>query len=258
MSAPVLPPPVSALASALAGLPGVRAVVLGGSRATGDYGPDSDWDLGVYYRAGDRALDPEDVRRLGYDGHVSELGEWGPIVHGGGWLTAGGIHVDVLFRDLDTIEEWIGQAHRGRFDVLVQPGYIVGAPTYLPMGELAVCRPIHGEIDHPAFPPELRDAASAVWQGKAGAALMFAEGYAGIGDVACCAGMLTDAVLCTAHARLAARQEWVLNEKRLITRAGLDAAQDLLSHPGSSSTDLTAAVSGIAELVHIEPARKGT
>lgn len=38
-------------ADRLAALPTVRAVTLGGSRAQGTHGPDSDWDLAVYYRA---------------------------------------------------------------------------------------------------------------------------------------------------------------------------------------------------------------
>lgn len=37
-------------ADRLAALPAVRAVTLGGSRAQGVHGPDSDWDLAVYYR----------------------------------------------------------------------------------------------------------------------------------------------------------------------------------------------------------------
>jgi predicted nucleotidyltransferase len=41
--------PVAELAADLAGLPGVVAVVLGGSRAAGTHRPDSDWDLGLYY-----------------------------------------------------------------------------------------------------------------------------------------------------------------------------------------------------------------
>ncbi|MGH3294070.1 MAG: nucleotidyltransferase domain-containing protein, partial [Trebonia sp.] len=38
------------VADRLAGLPGVRAVTLGGSRAEGTHRPDSDWDFSVYYR----------------------------------------------------------------------------------------------------------------------------------------------------------------------------------------------------------------
>ena len=50
---------------------------------------DSDWDLGLYYRS----FDPGDVRGLGHEGEVSALGEWGPIMDGGAWLTLGGTAV---------------------------------------------------------------------------------------------------------------------------------------------------------------------
>src|SRR5919108_3336434 len=140
MAAPILAAPVAQLAAKLAGLPGVVAVVLGGSRASGTHRPDSDWDLGLYYRAR-RPLAPEDVRRLGHPGHVSELGDWGPIMHGGAWLTVAGVAVDVIFRDLDRVERWLEDARDGRFEVLTQNGYLAGAPTYLPVGKLALCRP---------------------------------------------------------------------------------------------------------------------
>jgi len=69
-----LPARVEALAGELARLTGVVAVVLGGSRATGTHGPDSDWDVGVYYRG---MIDPGGLRGLGHEGYVSEVGEWG-------------------------------------------------------------------------------------------------------------------------------------------------------------------------------------
>ncbi|HEY6779522.1 MAG TPA: nucleotidyltransferase domain-containing protein, partial [Thermoleophilaceae bacterium] len=216
MSRPRLPSHVAALATELAGLPGALAVVLGGSRATGTERPDSDWDLGVYYRGSRRPVAPDDLRRLGYEGTVSELGEWGPIMHGGAWLTIDGTPVDVLFRDLDTVERWLDQARQGRFEVLSQNGYVVGAPTYMPVGELASCQPISGELPRPGVPDALAATAAERWRGRAGAALMFAQSHAGATDVVCCAGMLAQAVLCVAHARLAERREWVLNEKSLV------------------------------------------
>jgi hypothetical protein len=85
----------------------------------------------------------------------------GPIVHGGAWLTIEDTPVDVLFRDLDVIEGWLHDAERGRFEVLVQNGYIVGAPTYLPIGELAICRPIAGDVPRPEFPDALAASAPA-------------------------------------------------------------------------------------------------
>jgi hypothetical protein len=54
--APVLPDEVAQLRTDLGGVPGVVAVVLGGSRAAGTARPDSDWDVGVYYRGGAHAL----------------------------------------------------------------------------------------------------------------------------------------------------------------------------------------------------------
>ena len=253
MPRPWLPAPVAALATELAGVPGAVAVVLGGSRAVGTHRPDSDWDLGVYYRGAERPLDPDDVRRLGHGGHVSELGEWGPIVNGGAWFTIGGTPIDVLFRDLDTVEGWLGAARQGRFEVLSQNGYLAGAPTYLPVGELAVCRPIAGEVPRPEFPRALAAAAAGRWKGRARVALLFAQQHAAGADAVCCAGMLANAVLCAAHARLAERREWVLNEKRLVQRAGLDVVQTQMPKPGAAAADLAAGVMAVSAALGLEP-----
>jgi predicted nucleotidyltransferase len=221
----------------------VVAVVLGGSRAVGTHRPDSDWDLGVYY--GD-AFDPGDVRRLGHEGYVSELGEWGPVVNGGAWLTVEGTPVDVLFRDLDTVERWLGDAVRGRFEVLSQSGYLAGAPTYVLVGELALCRPISGELPRPGFPEPLAVAAAERWRGRAGVALMFAAIHARAADAVPCSGMLACAVLAVAHARLAERREWALNEKGLVRRAGLAEVEALLV--GSADVAAVSAALGVEPL----------
>ena len=252
MSSPRLPAPVAALARDLADLAGTVALVLGGSRATETHRPDSDWDLGVYYRGSQRPLDPEDVRRLGHAGYVSELGEWGPIMNGGAWLTIDGTPVDVLYRDLDTVESWLAEAQEGRFEVLSQNGYIVGAPTYLPAGELAICQPIAGEVPRPRFPAPLAATAPTRWEGGAAVSLMFAQTYAGAGDAVCCSGMLAGAILCTAHARLAERHEWVLNEKRLVQRAGLDEVQKLLASAGATSAELAATVATVSATLGVK------
>lgn len=227
--------------------------MLGGSRALGTDRPDSDWDLGLYYRSTERPLDPHQVRELPYQGHVSELGEWGPIVNGGAWLSAAGIGVDVLFRDLDLIEGWVTDARQGRFEVLVQNGYVVGAPTYLPVGELAICCPIAGRLPRPEFPPALARSAPPRWLGRAGVSVLFAHGYARVGDTVCCVAMLADAILCAAHARLAERREWVLNEKLLVQRAGLDAVGGVLAAPGETAEQLGETVATIAAALGVKP-----
>ena len=243
-------PHLVGLANDLATLPGAVAVALGGSRASATHRPDSDWDLGVYYRGSQRQLDPRHVRALGHEGYVSELGEWGPVVNGGAWLTVEGTAVDLLFRDLDKVEFWLDEAELGQFEVLSQNGYLVGAPTYVPVGELAHNQPIVGELPRPRFPKALAVAAPERWRGRAQVALMFAQGHAQTGDRIACVGLLAQAVLCTAHALLAERSEWVLNEKRLVQRADLGAAEELFAEPGP---DLTATVAAVAGALDTEP-----
>jgi len=228
--------------------------VLGGSRADGTHRPDSDWDLGLYYRATEARFDPATVAALGHPGYVSRLGEWGPIVHGGAWLTVADTPVDVLFRDLDLVEAWLADANAGRFAVLTQNGYVVGAPTYLPVGELATSVPVAGAaLPRPAFPDALATAAPGRWEGRASVSLMYAVTHARASDAPCCAGMLVDATLCAAHARLCARREWARNEKRLVSRAGLDAGQPLLARAGATSPELGATVAAVSKVLGIEP-----
>lgn len=42
------------------------------------------------------------------------MGEWGPIMHGGAWLTVESTPIDVLFRDLDIVAGWMEEAQHGR------------------------------------------------------------------------------------------------------------------------------------------------
>lgn len=253
MGAAGLPAHVATLAAELGRLPGAAAVVLLGSRATGTGGPGSDWDLGLYYRGSGPRFDPGEVRGLGYDGHVSGLGEWGPVMDGGAWLTLAGTPVDVLFRDLDVVEHRVREAERGRFEIVAQNGCVAGAPTYVSVGELATCRPLAGDVPRPGFPAPLAAAAWERWRAQARVRLMFAGQHARGGDAVACAGMLAGAVLCAAHARLAERREWALTEKRLVARAGLDAAQPLLAAMGATAAELAGAAEAVAAVLGLEP-----
>ena len=75
--------------SALAEVPGVEAIVLGGSRARRTAHKRSDYDIGLYY-AETAPLDTgrllEVARRLAdqpSDTAVTSIGEWGPWIVGG-------------------------------------------------------------------------------------------------------------------------------------------------------------------------------
>ncbi|NUU06096.1 nucleotidyltransferase domain-containing protein [Leifsonia sp. C5G2] len=230
--------PVAHLVSQLSALPGVRAIALGGSRATGDERPDSDWDLGVYYRGG---FDPELVRALGHPGEVSELGGWGGgVFNGGAWLQVGGIPVDLHWRDLDAVEREIADAEAGRMHIEPLAFHLAGIPGYLLLAELAIARVLTGELPRPAFPPALQRSAPAVWSGNARMHVAYARSHASAGRLAQCTATLTVAALQTAHAVLAARGEWVTNEKRLLDRARLRSIDGIVADAAPDPTALLA------------------
>ncbi len=153
-------------ADRLAALPAVEAVTLGGSRAQGTERPDSDWDLAVYYR-GD--FDPADLRAVGWEGEVSEIGAWGGgVFNGGAWLTIEGRRVDVHYRDLDVVDHEWAQAEEGRFRVEPLMFHLAGIPTYLLVAELAINQVLRGELPRPAaYPRALRASAPEHWHGMA-------------------------------------------------------------------------------------------
>lgn len=220
-------------------LPGVVAVVLGGSRARGTSRPDSDWDIGLYYRSG---FDATLLRGLGFPGHVALPGEWGRIVNGGAWLSVDGEPVDVLLRDLDVVERWWADAQAGRFEVDNVEGHIAGLPTYTPVGELAISQVLHGELPRVTYPDALRDAAGRRWRWNAAFSLAYAEKYARRGDVALAAGTMARATAQSAHGVLAERGEWVLNEKGIVDAAGLGAAHEIIGTCANGPVDAVRAL----------------
>ena len=240
---------IEALTERLARIPNVVAVTLGGSRARGEDRPDSDWDFGLYYR--DR-IDADDIRRLGFAGHVVAPGDWGRLVNGGAWLMIEGQRVDLLYRDLDFVMRWVREAERGKFEVDNVAGHLAGLPTYVLAGELALGKVLAGRLPRPTFPDALRQSAPPRWEGNAAFSLLYAGGYAGRGEVTACAGSLARAAVAASQARLAARGEWALNEKRIVQRAGLLEAEEILAHPGQRPDELGQAVTRMRRVLGLD------
>ena len=230
---PPLPAPIVDLVSLLASMPSVVSVVLGGSRATGSATAESDWDLGVYYRG---ALD---TRPLGELGTVYPPGSWGRVMNGGAWLTVAGTKVDVLLRDLATVDHWSERASRGEYEVDALLGYVAGVPTYSLLAERSVAAPLHGELP-PAgpFPPRLVETAPPRWRFHAQFSLDYARMHAKRANVVGAAGQIAKAVVEHAHSVACGRGLWVLNEKRLIDDTGLGAAHGWLSAVPTDAGDL--------------------
>ena len=254
------------LAEQLAAVGGVAAVALGGSRARGTHRPDSDYDLGLYYRG---PLDVDALRRLAADvgdlpAEVTAPGGWGPWVDGGAWLTVGGRRVDWIYRDLDRVERVWAQCRLGRYEIGFQTGHPLGFYSHVYAGETALAQILadpSGALGTLAeqtrvYPPLLRDALVAgLWE--ADFALRIA-GYGASGaDPVYAAGCLFRAagVLCQAlHGHAGA---WLLNEKAMVASAGrLECAppgfaerlNGLLAAIGTDRESIAAAVAGMGEL----------
>jgi Nucleotidyltransferase domain len=208
------------VAERLGRLPGVAAVTLGGSRAEGTHRPDSDWDFSIYYRG---HFDLQALRDIGWPGEVFEVGGWSKgVFNGGAWLEIDGRRTDVHYRDLDVIDREIAAAQEGRFSIEPLMFHLAGIPSYLVLAELSVKRVLHGELPTPEYPAALRQRAREVWWGRADATFGYAREYPARQErLTQCAGLVAQAASQAAHAALAARGEWITNEKTLLTRAGL-------------------------------------
>ncbi|MFJ8532452.1 nucleotidyltransferase family protein [Streptomyces sp. NPDC093591] len=229
-------------ADRLAALPAVRAVALGGSRAQGTHTPDSDWDLAIYYRG---AFDPADLRAVGWEGEVSEVGGWGGgVFNGGAWLTIDGRRVDVHYRDLDVVERELVEAEEGRFRVEPLLFHLAGIPSYLVVAELAINQVLRGALPRPAaYPEKLRRTARERWYDTARATLGYAQAnHVPAGRLTEVAGAIATAAVQAGHAVLAGRGEWVTNEKRLLERAGLRGVDGVIGSLGVRPDRLGGAV----------------
>ncbi|MFF0374991.1 nucleotidyltransferase domain-containing protein [Actinoplanes missouriensis] len=217
------------LAARLTGVPGVCGVVLGGSRARGTHTPDSDTDLGLYYRA---PLDTARLGRLaveagGAGATVTEPGGWGPWVDGGGWLTIGGDAVDWIYRDVDRVHRCWADAEAGRYAFHAQAGHPLGVPDFSYPGELALGKILSDPSGELAalqarvrvFPRALAEALVAgLWE--ADFLIGLARKAVTRGDSAYVSGCLFRLAGVCAHALHGAAGRWLINEKGAVAAAG--------------------------------------
>ncbi|RIQ18898.1 nucleotidyltransferase domain-containing protein [Jiangella rhizosphaerae] len=255
------------MAEALVEVDGVVGVVLGGSRARGTHRPDSDYDLGVYYR-GDLDVDRlgELARRFGGPATtITEPGAWGPWVDGGGWLTVDGVAIDWLYRDADRVQASWRAAQRGEYSFHQQAGHPLGVPDFAYAGEIALAVVLadpSGELaavrtQAQRYPEPLR-AALRIGLWEATFSVEIAAKAAGRGDAAYVAGCLFRAVGICAHALHGHEGRWLINEKGAVAAAGAlpsapadfaARADRLLGAAGTTAAELSATVADARALV---------
>lgn len=210
----------------LAGVRGVRAVVLGGSYARGMQRPGSDLDVGIFYiEAEPFAID--DIRAVAAEisargvPDVTGFYGWGAWVNGGAWVHTAAGKVDFLYRNLEQVRRVVAQAEAGttELDYLQQPAFGYFSTGYL--AELAIARPLFDPLGEVAalqarvavYPPKLKErlTASALWLAEF--TLIHAEGYARSGDAFTTAGALARAGFLTILALFAINEVYYLSDK---------------------------------------------
>jgi hypothetical protein len=268
-----------AVTRALASVPNVAAVALGGSHATGRHTEKSDLDFGLYYRqalpfsidaiaAVAQALAADAPGGPGGPGArpvVTGFYEWGPWVNGGAWLQTAAGKVDFLYRSLDHVSRTIDEALEGKLEHHFgqQPPYGFYSVMYLAETHVAV--PLHdpvGELDRlksriAVYPEKLKASVirESLWSAEF--TLSAARASAERGDVYATAGCLTRAAASFTQALFAINETYFLTDKRLASvlrsfarippgyQEPLDA---VLSHIGASPVELRRSVNKVSAL----------
>jgi predicted nucleotidyltransferase len=217
----------SRVSARLEEIPGVVAVVLGGSRARGAARPDSDADFGLYYEpAAPPAVDrlrllARELDDRGIAADVTGFGEWGPWVNGGAWLEIDGIRVDWLYRDLDRVSRVIDACVQGRSTSDYTLGHPHGFHSHIYLGEVHHARVLSDrramlsglKARIASYPPRLRDELVRRFLFDAAFMLDITRKPARRGDVFHVAGCLFRAAAALVQVLYAANERWFLNEK---------------------------------------------
>jgi predicted nucleotidyltransferase len=223
------------VASRVARVSGIRAIVLGGSRARGTADAHSDLDLGLYYdprrpfQIADLERAARELDERGTPGLVTPFGAWGPGVNGGGWLRIDGYHVDFLYRDLVAVRAAIEECRAGDPKTIYQLGHPYGFHNQIYAGEVNCCQILFDRAGEAAllkkfvahYPEKLRRAIARKHLFDAAFELALADKPARRGDVMYVTGCLFRAASFMAIVAYAMNRRWLINEKGAL--AGLHA-----------------------------------
>jgi predicted nucleotidyltransferase len=263
---------VQAVAGKLSGIPGVVAVVLGGSWSRGDSDAVSDLDLGVYYSGSDPpSVDVLRQAAAELDTSSSppvatEFGEWGEWVNGGAWLTVGDQRVDWLYRELERVSATIDACVAGRPTCHYYLGHPHGFHNHIYLAEVHHCRPLfdpRGVLEElkervRIYPPGLKEALMRKYAYDARFMLELARKPAQRGDVFHVSGCLFRCAAALIQVLFARNEEYFMNEKGSLaatdrfTNRPTDFSKRvsaLLSRPGESPESLERSLEAMAALL---------
>jgi hypothetical protein len=253
---------LDAITTALKGVPGVAAIVLGGSHAAGYAHKESDMDIGLYYFE-NSPFDIESIRHIANcfsiqgGALVTGFYEWGPWVNGGAWITTAAGKVDLIYRNIDQVQQTITDAVNGiwhhHFDQ--QPPYGFRSVIYL--GETLVCKPLF-DLDQviqslkaqvSPYPARLKQTILSDCLWLAEFTFMQCYHFAHAADTYNTVGCFTRIINYLVHALFALNESYPLGDKRAmqllavcrLSPPGIKETLDhILGHAGTQASELTA------------------
>jgi predicted nucleotidyltransferase len=233
----------------LSEIPGIVAIVLGGSYARGTARPDSDLDIGVYYS---EQSPPEIAAIQSFAGKLSlpdhlptvtGFYEWGPWVNGGAWIQTVAGKVDLLYRNLEQVERVLNDSQAGIYDhhFYQQPTFGFVSVVYL--AETKCCLPLF-DRQHllsalkrrvEIYPPPLQQSLTKDCLWMAEFTFIHAFGFAQRGDIFNTVGCLTRIAFMLAQALFALNAEYYGGDKGC-----LEAIKSFARQPDQFSTRIEA------------------
>ena len=254
----------------VASVGGVRAIVLGGSYASGTQRPDSDVDFGLYYEAS-QPIDIAALRIVAEDLNdtpdpvVAEHGGWGRWVDGGAWLTIGGQRVDLIYRNADRVAEIIANCQQGKSEYHYYQQTPYGFRGHIYLAEVRFARVLHdpdGVFERlsqsfDGYPPALRASVVQGFLDESDGTIRVARKLAHRGDVLNVAGCLTRLVMNFIQVIYALNETLFISEKKVhadepsftIKPDNLIPKLNRLVHPiGATEAELAATVECAAAL----------
>ncbi|MEZ4660609.1 MAG: nucleotidyltransferase domain-containing protein [Caldilineaceae bacterium] len=261
---------MESLVAQLSQIPGMVAVVLGGSYASGTQHARSDMDIGLYYdEASPFAV--ADIRRvaeeIAVDGAptVTQFYEWGAWVNGGAWIETPVGKVDFLYRNLEQVQRTISEARQGivHHDYDQQPTYGFYSVIYL--AETHICIPLYDPEGRIAqlkaqvanYPPQLKEkiVAGSLWAAEF--SLLFARNFAAQGDVYNTVGCLTRVASNLTQVLFALNETYFMRDKKVMETIAafpivppdyVQTINRILAHPGRTAPELSKAVNELTEV----------
>jgi Nucleotidyltransferase domain len=218
---------LNAITSELSKVPGVIAIVLGGSYARQTARPDSDLDLGLYYSENS----PPDIKAIrrwaetisAPNSPPTVVGyyQWGPWVNGGAWIRTPLGKLDLLYRNIERAQRVINESQEGLYqhDYYQQPTF--GFVSIIYLAEIKCCLPLFDpqrllqKLKHniEIYPPALQQKTILNCLTTAEFTLFHAHVFAERGDILNTIGCLTKIAFVLLQSLFALNLEYFFGDK---------------------------------------------